>query len=74
VSNFCQTDAMKPTLSWPYDEMIHAWWVQPGQSLAGEYPRAPGEARAAHEPVAESPAQRDVLRRWAARGGERTAG
>jgi hypothetical protein len=76
VNNFCQTGAMKPTPSWPYDEMIRAWWVQPGQLLAGEYPGATGDARAraAHEPVPESPAQHDVFRRRAARGAERTTG
>lgn len=23
---------------WPHDDFLHAWWVQPGQLLAGEYP------------------------------------
>ncbi|MEB3032079.1 protein-tyrosine phosphatase family protein [[Mycobacterium] nativiensis] len=26
------------TPSWPHDDILHAWWVQPGQVLAGEYP------------------------------------
>ncbi len=25
---------------WPHDEALHAWWVEPGQVLAGEYPAA----------------------------------
>jgi len=29
--------------SWPHDEFLHAWWVEPGRLLAGEYP---GNARA----------------------------
>ena len=24
--------------SWPHDELVHAWWVEPGRLLAGEYP------------------------------------
>jgi protein-tyrosine phosphatase len=40
VNDFCQTDAMKQTASWPYDETIHAWWVQPDRLLADEYPGA----------------------------------
>jgi protein-tyrosine phosphatase len=23
---------------WPHDEILHAWWVEPGRLLAGEYP------------------------------------
>ncbi len=23
---------------WPHDEVLHAWWVEPGCLLAGEYP------------------------------------
>lgn len=23
---------------WPHDAVLHAWWVQPGRLLAGEYP------------------------------------
>lgn len=23
---------------WPYDDVLHAWWVRPGRLLAGEYP------------------------------------
>jgi hypothetical protein len=26
------------TPSWPHDQILHAWWVQPGRLLAGEYP------------------------------------
>ena len=25
---------------WPHDEVFHAWWVEPGRLLAGEYPGA----------------------------------
>jgi hypothetical protein len=25
---------------WPHDEFLHAWWVEPGRLLAGEYPGA----------------------------------
>ena len=32
---------------WPHDEILHAWWVEPGRLLAGEYPgaRTPEKAR-----------------------------
>jgi 3',5'-cyclic AMP phosphodiesterase CpdA len=26
--------------SWPHDRILHAWWVQPGRLLAGEYPHS----------------------------------
>lgn len=26
---------------WAFDEQFHAWWVEPGQILAGEYPGSP---------------------------------
>jgi len=31
---------------WPHDATLHAWWVEPGRLLAGEYPgaRTPGRA------------------------------
>jgi hypothetical protein len=31
---------------WQHDEVLHAWWVEPGRLLAGEYPgaRTPEEA------------------------------
>jgi hypothetical protein len=25
---------------WEHDEVLHAWWVEPGRLLAGEYPGA----------------------------------
>lgn len=31
---------------WPHDEFVHAWWVEPGRLLAGEYPGHPDPARA----------------------------
>jgi ADP-ribosyl-[dinitrogen reductase] hydrolase len=32
---------------WAHDDFVHAWWVQPGRLLAGEYPghASPGRAR-----------------------------
>ena len=34
--------------SWPHDDFVHAWWVEPGTLLAGEYPgdRKPAVAAA----------------------------
>jgi|HubBroStandDraft_3_1064219.scaffolds.fasta_scaffold451738_1 hypothetical protein len=32
--------------SWPHDEVIHAWWVEPGRLLAGEYPGSLSESKA----------------------------
>ena len=32
--------------AWAHDQFVHAWWVQPGQLLAGEYPGHPSPARA----------------------------
>ncbi|OBB19765.1 serine/threonine protein phosphatase [Mycolicibacterium setense] len=37
------TDAERPplqTTTWPHDDVLHAWWVQPNRLLAGEYPGA----------------------------------
>lgn len=31
---------MSDTAKWPYDKTLHAWWVEPGRLLAGEYPGA----------------------------------
>jgi ADP-ribosylglycohydrolase len=33
---------------WPYDELVHAWWVDPRRVLAGEYPgeKEPSDPRA----------------------------
>jgi hypothetical protein len=33
-------------LSWPHDDVIHAWWVEPGRLLAGEYPGSLSEEKA----------------------------
>lgn len=30
---------------WTYDDRVHAWWVRPGQVLAGEYPGHPDGTR-----------------------------
>ena len=37
---------MGETAAWAHDETLHAWWVEPGRLLAGEYPgaRTPKEA------------------------------
>ena len=37
---------MDDSQRWPHDEILHAWWVEPGRLLAGEYPGAstPGKA------------------------------
>jgi protein-tyrosine phosphatase len=29
---------MRSTAAWPHDGVLHAWWVEPGRLLAGEYP------------------------------------
>lgn len=33
-------------MEWPHDDILHAWWVKPGQLLAGEYPGALTRAKA----------------------------
>jgi hypothetical protein len=32
---------------WQHDEVLHAWWVEPGRLLAGEYPGAKTPEKAA---------------------------
>jgi hypothetical protein len=32
---------------WDHDEVLHAWWVEPGRLLAGEYPGAKAPEKAA---------------------------
>lgn len=34
---------------WPHDAFLHAWWVQPGRLLAGEYPGHADAVRARHK-------------------------
>ena len=29
---------MRSAPGWPHDGVLHAWWVEPGWLLAGEYP------------------------------------
>ena len=29
---------MPSAAAWPHDTVLHAWWVEPGRLLAGEYP------------------------------------
>src|SRR5690348_14087765 len=38
--------SMDEVQRWPHDAILHAWWVEPGRLLAGEYPGAltPGKA------------------------------
>jgi hypothetical protein len=33
-----QTDAVDNPPAWPHDQLMHAWWVEKGKLLAGEYP------------------------------------
>lgn len=35
-------------LEWAHDPFVHAWWVEPGRVLAGEYPGDPEPAVARH--------------------------
>ena len=35
-----------PKVPWPHDVFVHAWWVEPGRLLAGEYPGSPDPVRA----------------------------
>ncbi|MFZ6005779.1 MAG: ADP-ribosylglycohydrolase family protein [Actinomycetota bacterium] len=37
-------DAARPA-RWDHDEALHAWWVEPGAVLAGEYPAAKTDPR-----------------------------
>lgn len=41
-----RNDFRRPGPSWPHDETIHAWWVEPGRLLAGEYPGDRSEPKA----------------------------
>lgn len=34
---------------WPHDAVLHAWWVEPGHLLAGEYPGARTAQKAAEK-------------------------
>lgn len=34
---------------WPHDDVLHAWWVRPGQLLAGEYPGSLDVAKSAQK-------------------------
>ena len=35
-----------PERPWPYEEVVHGYWVEPGRILAGEYPGHPDVGRA----------------------------
>jgi ADP-ribosyl-[dinitrogen reductase] hydrolase len=41
------SDDSVPAAQWPHDQFLHAWWVEPGKVLAGEYPGDPHPSRAA---------------------------
>ena len=34
------SDSVDDSQRWPHDEILHAWWVEPGRLLAGEDPGA----------------------------------
>lgn len=38
-----EPDAVDNSPSWPHDEVVHAWWVEKGRLLAGEYPFSPND-------------------------------
>jgi rhodanese/phosphatase family protein len=38
---------MDEATRWPHDAILHAWWVEPGRLLAGEYPGARTPKKAA---------------------------
>jgi protein-tyrosine phosphatase len=40
---------MDKTTRWPHDAILHAWWVEPGRLLAGEYPGARTAEKAAQK-------------------------
>jgi protein-tyrosine phosphatase len=40
---------MDETARWPHDAILHAWWVEPGRLLAGEYPGARTAEKAAQK-------------------------
>jgi hypothetical protein len=40
---------MDENASWPHDAILHAWWVEPGRLLAGEYPGARTASKAAEK-------------------------
>ena len=35
------TAALGADTAWAFDDVLHAWWVEPGKILAGEYPGSP---------------------------------
>jgi ADP-ribosylglycohydrolase/protein tyrosine phosphatase (PTP) superfamily phosphohydrolase (DUF442 family) len=35
-----------PHARWPHDHQVHAWWVEPRELLAGEYPGDPDDSQA----------------------------
>ena len=45
-----QTDTVGNSPSWPHDDLLHAFWVEKGDLLAGEYPFSPDKPdRARHK-------------------------
>jgi ADP-ribosyl-[dinitrogen reductase] hydrolase len=43
---FFAEDLAQDTEPWPYEHVVHAWWVEPGRLLAGEFPGHPDRNRA----------------------------
>jgi protein-tyrosine phosphatase len=50
------SDSVDNGQRWPHDEILHAWWVEPGRLLAGEYPGAttPAKAREKIRPLIDA--------------------
>jgi hypothetical protein len=46
-----QTGAAENPPSWPHDQLMHAWWVDDGRLLAGEYPFSPDKPDRARQKV-----------------------
>ena len=38
-----RSQAAENVPSWPHDQSVHAWWVEKGKLLAGEYPFSPND-------------------------------
>jgi hypothetical protein len=46
-----QTDTVDNAPSWPHDQLLHAFWVEKGKLLAGEYPFSPDKPDRARQKV-----------------------
>jgi hypothetical protein len=40
---------MPNAAAWPHDGVLHAWWVESGRLLAGEYPASPSPSKTAEK-------------------------